>query len=268
MTNDEYIKWQDELTYQFVLRVRDEVTQSCALPFALPIARIPEYIHQAAQWFYLNDDWCTENMFMVIKKEDLQKCGSSQRIKLPTCIAGIMGVYKVQQALRYSTMGDFSIERMMMSSYSMFGGVGSIGGGAGRQIGMTGYTLTDVVTSLYEVSTFDQYLNPPVTFDYNIFSHNLNILGGCMGSDILLDCFVGIKPQDLYNNYYFFRFVVCLVKKALSTIIGTYEFKLPGGVTINYSKFQDEADGEIEKIEEWCKEHSSAGAIIMQPNTL
>ena len=39
MTED-ILKIQDEIDYQFMLRVQQEVTQSCALPFALPIERI------------------------------------------------------------------------------------------------------------------------------------------------------------------------------------------------------------------------------------
>lgn len=268
MTNDEYTKWQDEIIYQFIQRVQAEVTQSCALPLAVPIERIPEFVRQAAQWFYLNDDWSHENVFIALQNSDIIKKGTSKSIKLPTCVTGIMGCYKIQQNLKYSTMGDFSIERMMMSSYSMFGGVGTVGGGMGNYIGMTGYTLTDVVTSLYEVSTFDQYLNPPLTFDYNIYSHRLTLLGELGGSDLLIDCFRGIPIQDLINNYYFFRLVVCMVKQSLSTILGTYEFKLPGGVTINYSKFSDEANDEREKIEEWVNNHNAPGSIIMQPNTL
>ena len=75
------------------------------------------------------------------------------------------------------------------------------------------------------------------------------------------------KIQDLYNSYYFFRFVVCLAKKALSTIYGMYEFKLPGGVTINYSNLSDQADNEIDKIEEWILNNRACDYFFM-PNNL
>ena len=47
------------------------------------------------------------------------------------------------------------------------------------------------------------------------------------------------KRQDelkKYNDYYFFRYCVCLGLRAMGTIMGTFEFKLPGGVTINASQ--------------------------------
>ena len=120
---------------------------------------------------------------------------------------------------------------------------------------------------VYEVDTFNQTLNAPLTYDYNIFSHKLVILGDLKWQDILINCYVRCKIQDLYNNYYFFRYVVCLAKKALSTIYGTFEFKMPGGVTINYSAFNDAADSELEEIKEWVNNHNAI-AYFFQPNTL
>ena len=54
MTIDEKIKFEDELDVAFISSIQKEVTQSCALPFALPVDRIPAFIIQAAEWFWLN----------------------------------------------------------------------------------------------------------------------------------------------------------------------------------------------------------------------
>jgi hypothetical protein len=162
-------------------------------------------------------------------------------------------------------MGDFSIERMMLSSYSMFGGAGTVGGGMSMQ--GTGYSLADVAVSMYEVDTFNQFLNAPLTYNYNPFSGKLVLLGDLGSSDLLIACNQRCKIQDLYNNYYFFRYVVCLCKRALSTIYGMFEFKLPGGVTINYSTLTDQADGEIDKIDEWIQNNRACDYFFM-PNSL
>ena len=267
MTSEEYIKWQNDVDVAFISNVQKEVTQSCALPFALPVDRIPAFIVQAAEWFWLNCDWCSEERMYVIKNSDICKCsGMNKIIQLPSKIIGVHGVYKTTSQLRYGMLGDFSLERMMMSSYSQFGGVGSIGGGLMGN-NMTGYSLADVVTSMYEVDTFNQSLNPPLTYDYNIFSHKLVILGDLKQEDLLINCYVRTNIQDLYNNYYFFRFVVCLAKQALSGIYGRFEFKLPGGIQINYSSLSDEADKELDEIKEWVNNHNGV-AYFFQPNTL
>lgn len=260
-------QFEDEIDYQFITRVQNEVTQSCALPFALPAERIPEFILQAAQYFWQNCDFCAEERYYIVKNSDICKGNKLNKIvQLPQQILGVHGVYKMQSNLRYGAMGDFSIERMMMNTYSMFGGAGSIGNGFGLN-GNNGYNLTDVITAMYEVDTFNQTLNAPLTFNYNTYSSKLVLLGDLGYSDILITCMVRCRIQDLYNNYYFFRYVVALAKRALSTIYGTFEFKLPGGVTMNYSNFSDAADRDIEEIKEWIEANRAADYFFM-PNTL
>ena len=259
-------QFEDEIDHQFILRVQNEVTQSCALPFAVPIERIPEFIIQSAQYFWQNCDLCAEERYYMIKNADICKGNKLNKIaQLPQQVLGVHGVYKMQSNLKYGAMGDFSIEMMMMSSYSMFGGAGTVGGGFG--INGLGYNLSDVITSMYEVDTFNQTLNAPLTYNYNQYSSKLVLLGDLGYSDILIACMVRCRIQDLYNNYYFFRHVVALCKKALSTIYGTYEFKLPGGVTLNYSNFNDAADKDLEDIKEWIENNRAADYFFM-PNTL
>lgn len=256
-----------EVDAAFMREVQKEVTQSCALPFALPVDRLPSFIQQAAKWFWLNSDWCSEERLYVIRNKEFCRNGINKIVTLPEQIIGVHGVYRTSSQMRYGAMGDFSLERMMMSSYSQFGGVGTIGSGVQGSPGMAGYGLNDVVASLYEVDTFNQVLNAPLSYDYNIFSHKLVILGDLKWQDVLINCYLRCPVQALYNNYYFFRFVVCLAKQALSSIYGTYEFKLPGGVTINYSRFSDEANDELEEIKEWVYNHNGV-SYFFQPNTL
>ena len=268
--NKDLVAFQDEVDMRFIQRVQAEVTSSCALPFAVPIERIPEFILQAAQWFWQNSNFAVENRCYVIPYKEFCKGNSFNKIvKLPPQIMSVQGVYRTRSGLKYGVMGDFSLERMMMSSYSLFGGVGTIGSGfnGASGIGNAGYALTDVIASLYEVQTFRDYLDAPVTYDYNQFSHKLCLIGDMRYSDILIDCWKRIHIQELYNDYYFFRFVVCLTKRSLSTIYGTFEFKLPGGVTINYSSFTEQADSELDEIKEHIQNQYSTDYFFM-PNTL
>lgn len=260
------IQLEDQIDYEFIMRVQAEVTTSCALPFALPADRIPEYILQAAQWFWQNDDWSVEERYYIIKNQDICKGNKLNKIiQLPPQIMGVFGCFRMDDSLKYGAMGDFSIERMMMSSYANLGGMGSVGGGMGQP--GTGYTLQDVVAGLYEIDTFNQTLNPPLTYNFNPFSSKLVVLGDMGYSDILIQCMKRCRIQDLYNNYYFFRLVTVFCRRALSMIYGMYEFKLPGGISINYDKIKEIADDEYEEIKEYV-ERNRSNAYFLQPNTL
>ena len=263
--------WEDEVDMTFMQSVIAEVTQSCVLPNPIPLDRIPAIILNSARWFWQNDDMAVEQRFYFIPYPELCKGNTFNKIvQLPEQIMAVQGCYRSSETM-YGNLGDFSIERMMMSSYATFGGLGSIGGGSiggfNAIDGATGFKLSDVVVGMYEIDTFKQTLEPTLSYNFNEYSKKLVILGDTKQSNVVIDCWKRVRIQDLYNNYYFFRWCVCQVKKSLSQIFGTFSFKYPGGVEINFSMYSDDANEELEKIQEWV-ENNHATDYFFQPNTI
>lgn len=265
----EYINAQgrieDQLDYNFIQRIIQEITKSCALPIPIPASAIPPIILQAAQHFWEVDDLSIEERYYCLPYSQFIKCGPNLTVKLPEQIVSVFGVYKLTDSFNYGVMGDFSLERMIMNNTNIMSGMG---GSINNTFNSGyGYTLTDLTASLYEISTFKAVFDSPITFNYNQYSKVLIILGDIGNTDLCLQVFKRCKIQDLYNNYQFFRYCVCLAKQSLSTVYGTFEFKLPGGIQINYSKFEDAAQSEMEKIDEWIeKQHSPS--YFMNTNTI
>ena len=258
---------EDQMDYQFIQRIIQEITKSCALPIALPADSIPPIVLQAAMHFWENDDQSVEERYYCLPNNQFNRCGPNLTVKLPEQIVSVFGVYKLTDSFNYGVMGDFSLERMVMNSTGMLAGIGGgIGSGSMFNSGY-GYTLTDLTASLYEISTFKSMFQSPVTYNYNQYSKQLVILGDLGMSDLCLQVFQRCRVQDLYNNYQFFRYCVCLAKQSLATIYGTFEFKLPGGISINYSKFEDSATTEMDKIDEWLESRHSPG-YFLNTNTI
>lgn len=256
-TMEEFLKYQqqveDQVDYQFIQRIIQELTQSCALNLPIPASAIPPLILQAAQFFWQNCDQAIEERFYCIKNNEFATCGPNKILKLPSQIISVFGVYKTTDTFNYGVMGDFSLERMILNNSALASGTG---GSLSDVFGSgTGYNLTDVTVALYEVETYKSMFDAPLTYNYNEFSNDLVILGALGRSDLVLQCFKRLKIQDLYKNYYFFRYCVALGLRSMATIMGTFEFKLPGGVTINYNNMREQANDEIEKINEWIKQN-------------
>jgi hypothetical protein len=247
---------EDQMDYNFIKRIIQEITQSCALPMPLPASAIPPLILQAAQKFWEDYDWAVEERYYCVRNIDFCRCGPNNTITLPQRIVAVFGVYKTTDSFNYGIMGDFSLERMILNNSALASGAG---GSLSDVFGSgTGYNLTDVMGALYEVQTYKAMFDSPLTFNFNAFSHKLVILGALGNSDLILQCYTRCKIQDLYNNYYFFRYCVALGMRGLATIIGSYEFKMPGNVAINYQRFHDMAVEELDKIDEYIRTQHSA----------
>lgn len=246
---------EDQVDYQFIQRIIQELTQSCALPLPIPASAIPPLIIQAAQWFWQNDDSSVEERLYVVRNQDICKKCNNKIVKLPSQIVAVSGCYKVHPNYYFGQVGDFSLERMIVNNTILASGAGTtvtdtFGNG-------TGYNLTDMMAALYEIQTFKSMFDVPITYNYNEFSNDLVLIGDLGPSDLVLDCWVRCKIQDLYKNYYFFRLCVCFGLRSMATIMGAFTFRLPGGSEINYQVFRDMANEEIQKIEEWVyKNHA------------
>lgn len=260
ITMEEYLRQkalvEDQMDYKFIQRIIQEITQSCALPLPLPAAAIPPLVLQAAQKFWEDYDLAVEERYYCIKNPDFCRCGPNNIITLPQRIISVFGVYKTTDSFNYGIMGDFSLERMILNNSALASGAG---GSLSDVFGSgTGYNLTDVMGALYEVQTYKAMFDAPLTYNYNPYSHKLVILGALGHSDLILQCLLRCKIQDLYQIYYFFRYCVCLAMRGLATIIGSYEFKMPGNVAINYQRFHDMATEEMDKIDEWIRTQHAA----------
>lgn len=248
---------EDQIDYNFIQRIIQELTQSCALNIPIPASAIPPLILQAAQYFWQNDDQACQHKWFCVPNNQITKCGPNNIVKLPPQILSVVGVYKTNPSFNYGVMGDFSLERMILNNSALASG---IGGSLSDVFGSgTGYNLTDVMAALYEVDTYKYMFDSPLTYDYNEFSNDLVIQGALSGGDLILDVFQRLKLQDLYKNYYFFRYCVCLGLRSMATIMGTFEFKLPGGVTLNYQVWRDMASEEMQQIDEWIKSNHAVG---------
>src|SRR5574344_474145 len=249
---EEYVRAQqkieDQVDYNFIQRVTQELTQSCALPIPIPAAAIPPLILQAAQHFWENADQSIEARWFCLPHSEFEKCGANNIAKLPPQIISVNAVYKTTDSFNYGVMGDFSLERMILNNSALANGSG---GSLSDVFGSgTGYNLTDITAALYEVQTYKFMFDTPLTYNYNPFSNDLVILGALGHSDLMLNVYKRLKLQDLYKSFYFFRYCVCLGLRSMATIIGTFDFHLPGGININFSIWREMAESEMEKIDE------------------
>jgi hypothetical protein len=222
---EDYVKakaqLEDQIDNQFIQRVIQELTQSCALPLPVPAAAIPNLILQAAGFFWQNDDAASEERWFCLPNANISRYGGNNLVQLPQQIIAVSGVFKTSDSFSLGVMGDFSIERIIMNNTAL---ASNLGGSMASVFGNgSGYSLTDVVGGLYEISTYKAMLQAPLTYEYNMFTNTLDVLGALGSSNLMLDTWKRCKIQDLYKNYYFYRYCVDLGMRSMATILGTFD---------------------------------------------
>ena len=73
-----------------------------------------------------------------------------------------------------------------------------------------------------------------------------------VGQYILAECYVSLEDTpEMYNDSWLKKYTTSLIKRQWGTNLSKFDgMQLPGGVTINASKIYEEANDEIEKLEQ------------------
>ncbi len=231
---------------EFISEVQQELTISCALPFQVPEAEILRIIKYAAKWFYKKYEYAVQERYYIIPQESFKLIPSYSQygtIKLPDCIFSIIGVRQCKDGFSLydplKSMPDFSLEKVL------FKDIYSIDGSTEALMYATIYQ--------YWIDLASHVLFHPISYNFNTNSKQLVFLGEQPQNDVVLTVYEELPLGYLYKDEIFFRYVCAKAKTQLSRILGTFQFNLPGGVTINYDLLRDEGMNAVEKIEEEIK---------------
>ena len=87
------------------------------------------------------------------------------------------------------------------------------------------------------------------------------------GEYIIIDCYRKIDPTqftDVYNDVWLKKYVTALIKRQWGQNLSKFEgVQLPGGVTLQGRQILEDANTEIEKLEEQSNLLQTESAIMM-----
>ena len=246
----------------FISEINQELSVACSLPFTVPKKEIERIIHQSAKWMYRNYEEAAEERYYYIPAYVFQteafKC--DRTLVLPKCILTMHGLDEVDDGGLQSTFdgtADTSVNKFFFRD--VFFGQGKTASGSEAM-------MYYIVNAMW----LDMALHittSPISWEYNPNSNKLVILGRTPNTGVVLSVYKELELEYLMNDDIFFRYVVAKCKSQLSRILGTFNFNLPGGITINYDILKDEGTTEIDKIEEEIKEGSGTPFFFLTRNT-
>tara|TARA_Y100000389_G_scaffold205124_1_gene263587 strand:+ start:14738 stop:15565 length:828 start_codon:yes stop_codon:yes gene_type:complete len=242
---------------EFIRQVNSHITGACMIPMKLPKKEVIQIVKRAKEWFYKKYEDSVQENYYVIDKANFETAQyqKSKVIELPSARTDGSGrIFSVnnlavagdQMAGISSKNGftdsDFSMERLMLGGSSQ----GTFSSSNGENL------MYYVITEKYFDLARHVLINK-ISFNYNRLTRNLKILGEKPKNHVILETFETIPDCALYEDEIFFRYVAAHVKKAIGTMVMMFGYNMPGNITLNGDMIRDDAQTELDAIEEEIK---------------
>ncbi len=121
---------------------------------------------------------------------------------------------------------------------------------------MGGMDLTNMAAVLGKISTLEHMFDVEPNWNYNSNSKMLDFLDNTssLGANkVLLETYMSYSPRDydmIYNHQWIKEYSLALTKRHWGSNIGKYNATLINGATLNYDRILQEADRDIEKLDQ------------------
>jgi len=151
---------------------------------------------------------------------------------------------------------------MGTSNGSATGVAGGVAGGPNTSNGSgSGNPLEAFWAAMSDMQTLQSLMSQNVSYDFNASNHILRFFENVQGP-IAIEAELDYIPNPNHDNAYGHQFVkkysLNLVKRIWGQQIGKYSSPLVGGATINYDRIINEAQTEIDKLEDSVMMESEA----------
>jgi len=231
---------------QLVDFIQADLTFSGLMPKVLPDLEILRIIKdKAMQWFYKNYQWAVIKSYYRL---DMQFVNSDKY----TNYGYLVLPEECENVVKIFNIDDPSLFRIGIQAPNL-----SINFGVTNQPYLTSFVTNVGELGVYRqiLSAFSDELNKLSKlynkYSYNIEAHRLHLLGE-VRNDLMLEVYVRIGQDELFNSQLFKDYVVGLSRVRLGEAVGRLNFNMPGNFQYNaadlISQDQDLVDKTVEEV--------------------
>lgn len=251
-----------------IKEINEDLTIGCQLPFTVPKKELARIVHRAKDYFYKIYEDSVEEMYIALPASAWGKPGFKGGVSdaadtlsksnvtgirgvvpMPTTVYSVTNVFEISGFSGEDGGGggnlfsagdkDFSIGKFIYSD--------SYGAGLGSE-NLMAYVIN---SSFMDVTR--QILLPQISYSYNRLTKKFRFQGELPKHACIFQIYNTIPDCALFQDEIFIRYCIAKAKMQLSRILGTFQFNLPGNITINYDMLASEGKEELDSIIEEIK---------------
>lgn len=227
---------------ELIADIQAEITFSGMLPYSLPKKELKRIIDIDAAYFYDNWRHAIESKYLLLPREMFKTDGfkHGRQILLPKCVQFVVELKEAKGGSIFASIDrDFSEGKFM-----------------GSEIFLTPFMGESIMYRTIMFSFLDLtkgMILDTIAYDYNKNTKLLGVVGRTPSVDAVAKVFKKIDADKLYDDELYRRHVRAHAKVRLAHMLQTFNYQLPGEVTINYQNMVTTAEKEMEEVKTMIK---------------
>ena len=232
--------------------INNEITFSGMLPYSLPEKELKRIVENDSRFFYDNWRHAVEPRYLLLPTElfQTQQFKTYRTIQMPDCVQFVTDLKEAKGASIFATIDrDFSEQKFI-----------------GSEVYLTPFIGESIMYRTIIFSFLDLtrgLILDTIAYDYNRDTNSLGIVGRTPKVNAVAKVLKKIEKDKLFEDEVFQRYVRAHAKVRLAHMLQTFNYTLPGDVTINYQNIVTTAEKEMTAVETMMKGENTADWMYM-----
>lgn len=232
--------------------INNEITFSGMLPYSLPEKELKRIVENDSRFFYDNWRHAVEPRYLLLPTElfQTQQFKTYRTIQMPDCVQFVTDLKEAKGASIFATIDrDFSEQKFI-----------------GSEVYLTPFIGESIMYRTIIFSFLDLtrgLILDTIAYDYNRNTNSLGIVGRTPKVNAVAKVLKKIEKDKLFEDEVFQRYVRAHAKVRLAHMLQTFNYTLPGDVTINYQNIVTTAEKEMTAVETMMKGENTADWMYM-----
>ena len=241
------------LKQELIEMVKGEITSSCSLPFSPPDKEIERIISKEMRFLYREYRTLLQDKIYIINKSYYctPEWKATRTFQLNPCTEGIKQVKELTGGSRVFGINDpdLNFDRLMASDLYL------------TPLSSDQITYRTIQWSFWDLARAFNLVD--INHDFNPNTHRLIITGRTPIQSLFVLAMDHIPEEDAYEDTIVIEWITAKAKQSLARILGSFNYQLLGGVTINYDQWRNEANEELGILREKIKGDNPADWVLL-----